>query len=46
MTVGGDHAETLATAFANAVLDFLNAPIRLGDRTIHIGASIGIASGT
>lgn len=46
MTVGGDHAQTLATAFANAVLDFLSTPIRLGGRTIHIGASIGIASGT
>ncbi|ENF7818412.1 EAL domain-containing protein [Enterobacter soli] len=46
MTIGGDRAEAQASAFAGAVLDFLNAPIRLGDRTIHISASIGIASGT
>lgn len=46
MTIGGDRAEAHASAFAGAVLDFLNAPIRLGDRTIHISASIGIASGT
>jgi FOG: EAL domain len=46
MTIGGDRAEALAAAFAGSVLDFLNTPIRLGERTIHIGASIGIASGT
>jgi predicted signal transduction protein with EAL and GGDEF domain len=46
MTIGGDRAEAQASAFAGAVLDFLNAPIRLGERTIHISASIGIASGT
>lgn len=46
MTIGGDGAEAQATAFARSVLDFLNIPIRLGERTIHIGASIGIASGT
>ncbi|HIC2036663.1 EAL domain-containing protein [Enterobacter soli] len=46
MTIGGDRSEVQAAAFAGAVLDFLNAPIRLGDRTIHISASIGIASGT
>ena len=46
MTIGGDRSEAQASAFAGAVLDVLNAPIRLGDRTIHISASIGIASGT
>lgn len=46
MTIGGEGAEALATTFAESVLDFLNTPIRLGERTIHIGASIGIASGT
>lgn len=46
MTVGGDNAEARAAAFAESVLDYLNAPVRLGERTIHIGASIGIASGT
>jgi diguanylate cyclase (GGDEF)-like protein len=30
MTIGGDRAEAQATAFAGSVLDFLNAPIRLG----------------
>lgn len=46
MTIGDDEAETQATAFAVSVLDFLTTPIQLGERTIHIGASIGIASGT
>ena len=46
MTIGGDKAETQATAFAVSVLDSLSTPIQLGERTIHIGASIGIASGT
>lgn len=46
MTIGGDRAEALAAAFAGSVLDFLKSPIRLGERTIHISASIGIASGT
>jgi periplasmic sensor diguanylate cyclase/phosphodiesterase len=46
MTVGGDHSEALAAGFAAEVLDVLSAPVRLGERTIHIGASIGIASGT
>jgi diguanylate cyclase (GGDEF)-like protein len=46
MTIGGDKAEAQATAFAVSVLDFLTTPIQLGERTIHIGASIGIASGT
>jgi diguanylate cyclase (GGDEF)-like protein len=46
MTIGGDDAEAQATAFAVSVLDFLTTPIQLGERTIHIGASIGIASGT
>ncbi|MEB7541564.1 bifunctional diguanylate cyclase/phosphodiesterase [Enterobacter huaxiensis] len=46
MTIGGERAEALADAFAGSVLDFLKSPIRLGERTIHISASIGIASGT
>jgi diguanylate cyclase (GGDEF)-like protein len=46
MTIGGDNAEAKATAFAVSVLDFLTTPVQLGERTIHIGASIGIASGT
>ncbi|MCU6671430.1 bifunctional diguanylate cyclase/phosphodiesterase [Enterobacteriaceae bacterium H4N4] len=45
MTIGGEHAEALASAFGGFVLDYLNSAIRLGERTIHISASIGIASG-
>lgn len=45
MTIGGDNAEALASAFAGFVLDYLHNAIRIGERTIHIGASIGIASG-
>ncbi|MEW5562756.1 EAL domain-containing protein [Enterobacter asburiae] len=46
MTVSGVEAGQKAAAFAGSVLDYLNPPIRLGERTIHISASIGIASGT
>jgi len=46
MTIGGDRAEALAAEFAESVLEYLKSPIRVGLRTIHIGASIGIASGT
>lgn len=46
MTVGGEQSEARASAFAGRVLDYLNAPIRIGERTLHISASIGIASGT
>ncbi|SNY70159.1 EAL domain-containing protein [Enterobacter sp. CC120223-11] len=46
MTVSGVESGQKAAAFAGSVLDYLNSPIRLGERTIHISASIGIASGT
>ncbi|MGU3522897.1 EAL domain-containing protein [Enterobacteriaceae bacterium C23F] len=46
MTVSGAESGQKAAAFAGSVLDYLNSPIRLGERTIHISASIGIASGT
>ncbi|MCW2093537.1 bifunctional diguanylate cyclase/phosphodiesterase [Lelliottia amnigena] len=46
MLIGGDHSQAQAAAFASNVLEFLSAPLRLGERTIHISASIGIASGT
>jgi len=46
MTIGGANAEAQAAAFAGDVLKYLNTAIRLGERTIHIGASIGIASCT
>ncbi|WP_054180159.1 EAL domain-containing protein [Trabulsiella odontotermitis] len=46
MTLEGEYSEAQASAFAGRVLERLNAPVRLGDRTIYIGASIGIASGS
>ncbi|MFG6652996.1 EAL domain-containing protein [Scandinavium sp. M-37] len=46
MTVSGEASGQKAAAFAGSVLDYLTHPIRLGERTIHISASIGIASGT
>lgn len=46
MTIGGDHSQAQALTFANDVLAFLDAPVRIGERTIHISASIGLASGT
>ncbi|ADO48510.1 putative bifunctional diguanylate cyclase/phosphodiesterase [[Enterobacter] lignolyticus] len=45
MTLGGALSEQHAAAFAGSVLDFLNSPLRIRGRTIHISASIGIASG-
>lgn len=46
VTLAGPWAEIQVTCFAENVLAFLNAPLVIGERTIHIGASIGIASGT
>ncbi|MCG7782885.1 EAL domain-containing protein [Lelliottia amnigena] len=46
MTIGGDDSQAQALTFANDVLAFLDAPVRIGERTIHISASIGLASGT
>lgn len=46
MTVGGTHSEASVSAFAGSVLDYLSTPIRIGERTLHISASLGIASGT
>lgn len=45
MTVGGDRSEALAAEFAGNVLTLLNTPIRLGERTLYMSASIGIATG-
>lgn len=44
MTVTGEQAEQKAAAFADGVLASFTAPVRIGERTIHISASIGIAS--
>jgi len=46
MMIGGRQASEMASRFAEQVLAGLNLPVRLGERTIYIGASIGIASGT
>ena len=46
MMIGGSQASEAASRFAEQVLAGLNLPVRLGQRTIYIGASIGIASGT
>src|SRR5690606_2782442 len=46
LTIGGDYSQEQALTFANDVLAFLDAPVRIGERTIHISASIGLASGT
>lgn len=46
MTLSGPWSVEKATSFAESVLQYLNTPVRIGKRTIHIGASIGIASGT
>lgn len=46
LMLGGERAGEKSAAFANQVLAFLTAPICLDERTIHISASIGIASGT
>ncbi|MRS15972.1 EAL domain-containing protein [Enterobacteriaceae bacterium RIT691] len=45
MTVSGADSGQRAAAFAGMVLDTLSQPIQIGERTIHISASIGIASG-
>lgn len=45
LALGGSDAGERAAAFASGVLDALNQPLRVGERTLHIGASIGIASG-
>ena len=44
LTLGGEHAGEQAASFASAVLEYLNQPLRIGERTIHISASIGIAA--
>ncbi|WP_312777322.1 bifunctional diguanylate cyclase/phosphodiesterase [Pseudescherichia sp.] len=46
MTISGDRASEKASRFAEQVLMMLDLPIRLSERTLYIGASIGIASGT
>ncbi|SQC93308.1 Cyclic di-GMP phosphodiesterase Gmr [Cedecea neteri] len=46
MMIGGERAGEDSAAFAGSVLDFLSQPIPVGESTIHISASIGIASGS
>ncbi|MEQ4452415.1 bifunctional diguanylate cyclase/phosphodiesterase [Kosakonia sp. YIM B13605] len=46
MTLSGPWSLEKADDFAHNVLRYLEMPVRIGKRTIHIGASIGVASGT
>ncbi|NUL35220.1 putative bifunctional diguanylate cyclase/phosphodiesterase [Kosakonia sacchari] len=46
MTLSGPWSLEKADDFAHNVLRYLETPVRIGKRTIHIGASIGVASGT
>jgi diguanylate cyclase (GGDEF)-like protein len=45
LLLGGKDADARSQIFAEKALDFLTRPIRIGERTVQIGASIGIASG-
>lgn len=45
MLLGGKNADEKCQAFAETALSFLTKPIRIGERTVQIGASIGIAAG-
>ena len=45
MLIGGRDGPARGQVFAEQALAFLTAPIKLGERTVQIGASIGIASG-
>ena len=44
MLAAGREALPLSDMFARQAVDFLRKPVRIGERTIQIGASIGIAS--
>ncbi|HCO8215863.1 TPA: bifunctional diguanylate cyclase/phosphodiesterase [Escherichia fergusonii] len=46
LMIGGKKSEQIATEFADKVMKYLNNPVQLGERSIHISASIGIASGS
>ncbi len=43
--VGGVDGAEKCDIFAQSALTYLTSPIRIGERTLQIGASIGIASG-
>ncbi|EGF92271.1 diguanylate cyclase GGDEF domain protein [Asticcacaulis biprosthecium C19] len=45
LLLGGKDADARCQIFAEKALDFLTKPIRIGERIVQIGASIGIASG-
>lgn len=42
----GEAAHEKAVGWANGILDYLSAPVQVGERVLHISASIGIASGS
>jgi len=46
LLIAGQDGPAKALAFAEAALAFVGAPIRIGDRSVQIGASIGIAIST
>jgi len=46
MTLSGPWSVEKAADFAQMVLDYFCTPVRIGKRSLHISASIGIASGT
>ncbi len=46
LLVAGHEGPAKARAFAESALAFVGAPIRIGDRSVQIGASIGIATST
>ncbi|WLI77278.1 bifunctional diguanylate cyclase/phosphodiesterase [Kosakonia sp. H02] len=46
MTLSGPWSVEKAADFAKSVLHYFQAPVRIGKRTLHISASIGIASGS
>ena len=46
LLIAGHDGPAKAMAFAEAALGFVGAPIRIGDRSVQIGASIGIATST
>ncbi len=46
LLIAGHDGPAKAQGFAEAALAFVGAPIRIGDRSVQIGASIGIAIST
>jgi len=45
MVLTGPQAMKPCLDFAQAILDYFSRPVRIGERTLQVGASIGIATG-